>query len=111
MSELIDKKALMDALGIAVECAGCSFNEHHFCTKSNDFVIACEAITDAVPVNHWIPCSERLPEDEEKVLCCTITTKGIKNIVIGYDAERWCCGMNSNVIAWMPLPEMYIENK
>ena len=56
----------------------------------------------------WIPVSwENLPEDEIKVLCCTITKKGDKNIVIGYysrDLERWVCGMNSNVIAWMPLP-------
>ena len=57
----------------------------------------------------WIPVSrENLPEDESKVLCCTITKKGSKNIVIGYyirELERWVCGMNSNVIAWMPLPE------
>ena len=57
----------------------------------------------------WIPVSwENLPEDESKVLCCTITKKGNKNIVIGYysrELESWVCGMNSNVIAWMPLPE------
>ena len=57
----------------------------------------------------WIPVSwENLPEDESKVLCCTITKKGNKNIVTGYysrELESWVCGMNSNVIAWMPLPE------
>lgn len=58
----------------------------------------------------WIPCSERLPATEEKVLCCTVTRKGIKNIVIGYfyrdeSSGGWACGMNSNVKAWMPLPE------
>ena len=59
----------------------------------------------------WIPCSERLPENGEKVLCQTITKKGQINMVIGfYDFERWCCGMNSNVIAWMPLPEAYRED-
>ena len=56
----------------------------------------------------WIPVSwENLPEDESKVLCCTITKKGNKNIVIGYysrELESRVCGMNSNVIAWMPLP-------
>lgn len=58
----------------------------------------------------WIQVSwENLPEDESKVLCCTITKKGSKNIVIGYysrELERWVCGMNSNVIAWQPLPEL-----
>ena len=48
-----------------------------------------------------------LPEADERVLCCTITKKGAKNLVIGYhDGSRWCCGMNSNVIAWMGLPEV-----
>lgn len=59
-------------------------------------------------MNKWIPCSERLPEDDTKVLCQTVTKKGLNNFVIGYyDFGRWCCGMNGNVIAWMPLPEPY----
>lgn len=59
---------------------------------------------------HWIPCSERLPREEDKVLCCTQTKAGAKNIVLGYSADgKWRCGMNSNVVAWMPLPETYKE--
>ena len=64
------------------------------------------------PQPQWIPCSERLPEASDKVLCCTATKKGQKNIVIGYyiaDKEYWACGMNSNVIAWMPLPDVFVE--
>lgn len=62
----------------------------------------------------WIPCSERVPETEDKVLCCTQTKKGLANIVIGYyiaETDRWACGMNSNVTAWMPLPEPYREDE
>lgn len=56
----------------------------------------------------WIPCAERLPSDENKVLCCTQTKAGAKNVVLGYYADgKWRCGMNSNVVAWMPLPETY----
>lgn len=59
-------------------------------------------------VARWIPCNERVPEEEQRVLCQTVTKKGTANIVIGYHAnERWCCGMNSNVVAWMSLPEPY----
>lgn len=59
-------------------------------------------------VGEWIPVSERLPETEDKVMCCTETKKGNKNIVIGYYMDgAWRCGMNSNAIAWMPLPEPY----
>lgn len=60
----------------------------------------------------WIPSAKRLPETSDKVLCCTATKKGQKNIVIGYyiaDKEYWACGMNSNVIAWMPLPDVFVE--
>ena len=58
----------------------------------------------------WIPCAERLPSDENKVLCCTQTKAGAKNIVLGYYAGgKWRCGMNSNVVAWMPLPQTYKE--
>lgn len=56
----------------------------------------------------WIPVKVGLPPTEEKVLCCTITKKGARNIVIGYymqDSGLWATGMNSNVIAWMPLPD------
>lgn len=56
----------------------------------------------------WVPVEEGLPEEEDKVLCQTITKKGTRNMVIGYYADgRWCCGMNSNVVAWTPLPDPY----
>lgn len=56
----------------------------------------------------WVPTSERVPDDERYVICQTVTKKGTTNIIIGYHANgRWCCGMNSNVVAWMPLPEPY----
>ena len=62
------------------------------------------------PLREWVPVETTLPPDEDKVLCCTVTKKGLKNIVIGYYAhDRWCCGMNSNVIAWRFLPPAYEE--
>ena len=63
-----------------------------------------------VPEQRWIPCSERLPEDGDKVLCMTKTKKGNLNHVVGYHySGGWACGMNSNVVAWMELPEPYEE--
>ena len=72
----------------------------------------------ALEVQKWIPCSERLPEENGQYL---ITVKYVH--VDGYDdiyAEhgewtdgKWdmfCfghCGKVENIIAWMPLPEPY----
>ena len=71
-----------------------------------------ETISECVEpseIPQWISCRERLPETEDKVLCQTLTKKGTTNFVLGYHTDDlgWCCGMNSNVIAWMPLPEPY----
>ena len=51
--------------------------------------------------------TKSLPSDEQRVLCWTRTKKGVNNLIVGYyspELERWCCGMNSNVVAWCPLP-------
>lgn len=62
---------------------------------------------EALEQTRWIPCSERLPENEGVYLVtfklsfmnfievCTFTKAGWNKV--GYD----------EVIAWMPLPEVY----
>lgn len=58
----------------------------------------------------WISAKEQVPTTDERVLCQTVTKKGAVNMIIGYFADgRWCCGMNSNVVAWARLPEPYEE--
>lgn len=58
----------------------------------------------ALEAARWRKADEELPDRYIKVLCCTVTKKGYTNRIIGYWDDRWCCGMNSNVVAWMPLP-------
>lgn len=54
----------------------------------------------------WVSVKERVPDTDDRVLCCTVTKKGTRNIVIGYYMDgAWRCGMNSNVTHWMLLPE------
>lgn len=96
----------------------CSDYEGFSCgINMNEYKDGCSTCIEAIdmaikalqePERKWIPVSERLPETEDKVMCCTETKKGDKNIIIGYYMEgSWRCGMNSNVVAWQPLPEPY----
>lgn len=67
----------------------------------------------------WIPCDERLPEENKEVIVCSVGMSTIKEdddeynyIDIGWYSDGWkteCDGVNMNieVIAWQPLPERY----
>lgn len=72
-----------------------------------------ELIDEAPTINaepHWIPCSERLPEDDRS----KVVTLANGNAEVGYysNGDWWCVGdkftlENPTVIAWMPLPKPY----
>ena len=61
----------------------------------------------------WIPCDERLPENDERVLICgvrggiAIARKAIGNPVLG-EYVFWVQGNKiMTADAWMPLPARY----
>ena len=70
-------------------------------------------VPSAEAVQGWIPCSERLPKEKERVL----TYDNIGHIDFGqYDRGQWyweaeACAdywmKNDGVLAWMPLPTPY----
>lgn len=83
--------------------------------------------TKARPVQGWIPCSERLPDDEENEYLVTILDRDddVCEVYKGFYQDgkwwtQWChgclelekepCGDNI-VTAWMPLPEPYREGR
>lgn len=47
MMELIDKQALMDKIGITVECKDCKRRGTFYCNESSAFEYACGVITEA----------------------------------------------------------------
>jgi len=75
---------------------------------------ALRGLPSAQPEQRWIPCSERLPEEGEIVL----TQANIENMISLCVASRqdynYWKGWNTreiNVVAWMPLPEPYREER
>ena len=70
-------------------------------------------LPSAQPEQRWIPCGERLPEDNSDILV-TYVEKDEKRIApVNYGCGTWFdCFFNKvldqvGVLAWMPLPEPY----
>lgn len=71
---------------------------------------AIEIVQEVAKDGGWIPCSERLPKNHERILC--MHSSGF--IDCGdFICESWCCDMDEysikkdEVIAWQPLPAPY----
>lgn len=96
----------------AEECAICPMCDGR--QYNNPKLLHCKIIIDAPIIDRpqeWIPCSERLPDDDDRVL--TYDTDGDINIMWfdGRDEDgkdvwkddysiEWC-----DIVAWQPLPE------
>lgn len=82
---------------------------------ADDFLKALKTIPLAQ--SHWIPCSERLPEDDTLMLVNYIDNRpNAGDIWIGWhemenvwyiDGEEHSKERGNEVVAWMPLPEPY----
>ena len=100
---LIDANALRENMQWCID--------HGMYDKPYDYLAE---IDDAPTVGEWIPCSERLPEDTTKPVLISGNYKGLG--VYAVDIARYNGGMwqhdgvtfpDSDILAWMPLPEPY----
>lgn len=87
-----------------------------------DIVIHCESKEEQDAVwamlhRRWVPCSERLPKEDEYVLvtakyrsgCGVNVLKRTKDNRDGeiWEDDNWNQVFSERIIAWMPLPEPY----
>lgn len=101
MDDLISRQAAIDAI----------FGRSHEIIK-----MRISNLQSAESEQRWIPCSERLPEKWGDYLV-TIKWKGVESgnvyteihtAVYDERAKEWDY---TDVIAWMPLPDAYEEDK
>ena len=120
MSDLISRQAAIDE----------TWKEPTYTDPLNVLTEVRDRIKALPSAQRWIPCSERLPEEHIGFYLVTVEKRRITALnVVGYDdtvhdidiarwdydrrapqrGYHWCKA--DKVIAWMPLPEPYEEDK
>lgn len=110
MTRLIDADALEQAVqGSIAEYGDAYTGEMIFGMRSVVYYATNDAPTvDVEPC--WIPCNERLPEDDRSKV--VTLANGITEVGYYSNGDWWCIGdtftlENPTVVAWMPLPKPY----
>lgn len=52
----------------------------------------------------WIPCSERLPDVGEKIICTIVKMSMNEGLYLDVDVVTFSPGYESIIEAWMPCP-------
>ena len=90
-----EDSAMYDGAGNPVESILCDVIHH----------VENAPTADVVPMAEWISVEERLPEDNERVLCFIPdwVERNVGPVIVQFG---WCCKRrNMGISHWMPLPE------
>ena len=105
MDDLISRQAAIDAVAEGLKR---TFVEYRDVAEK-----MLNKVPSAQPEPHWIPCSERLPEEGEVVLTQAKFKDDMKMAVSSRIDYNYWTGWGTrdiNIIAWMPLPKPYKEH-
>lgn len=102
--ELIERQAAIDAIrNMCEEC------DSDYCGECRVGRNDCEKVLEGLPsAQQWIPCSERLPDNDDSVLISN--SHGVTKA--WWNGKFWtsiAVKKYKTVTAWMPLPEPYQE--
>lgn len=79
---------------------------------SEETVDAIEMGIHALKETQWIPCSERLPEDNADVIICFYSGEVTEMRYLGNGIFQGVYEHTTKaIVAWMPLPEPYREEE
>ena len=111
MSDLISRQDTIDGINEYIEEYSEVDSDGNHSEKwcaMQEAKMTIEDMPSAQPEQRWIPCSERLPEYGENVLCYYEDDDyGVNHIIDDEDGEWFWDG----VVAWRPLPEPYEERR
>ena len=120
---MIDEKKLMKVIEVMVKPLttpdGCGRFDSEIEAYNEGLIDAMEKVNEQPKVGEWIPCSERLPEEGAVVLVSLEKDEDydwVRLVREGYYDEGYWFDMDGahygfEVLAWMPLPEPYKEDK
>ena len=98
MDDLISRQAVLEATSTTLKITGKENAETVYAYIKK----LCDDIKALPSAQQWIPCSERLPDQNGKYLVVG-RQKAIN--ILKFDGGRWYGKWG--VVAWMPLPEPY----
>lgn len=118
MADLIDRQAAIDVLATMQELC----TSKAALIQNSKIWQQIKDLPPAQPEQRWIPCSERLPEEDDYKSCIEcmdgavwyFTENGTMGLGYYYESvKEWSTTddleTDGKVVAWMPLPEPYRE--